>query len=71
MRCPADPPTVEEIVSVMREVGTGSHGARLRALIAVLWRGGLRIQEALSLSEHDLDPGRGAILVRRGKGGRR
>jgi site-specific recombinase XerD len=71
VRYPADPPTVEEIVSVMREVGTERHGARLRALIAVLWRGGLRIQEALSLSEHDLDPARGAILVRRGKGGRR
>ena len=32
------------------------HGIRLRALIVVLWRGGLRIQEALSLIESDLDP---------------
>jgi integrase len=71
MRYPADPPTVEEIGAVMRKVGTRNHGARLRALIAVLWHGGLRIQEALSLTEHDLDPTRGAILVRRGKGGRR
>ena len=31
MRYPADPPTVEEIVAVMRKVGTGRHGARLRA----------------------------------------
>jgi integrase len=54
VRYPADPPTVEEIASVMREVGTERHGARLRALIAVLWRGGLRIQEALSLSEQVL-----------------
>ena len=37
----------------------------------VLWRAGLRIQEALALAEADLDYGRGALLVRRGKGGRR
>jgi site-specific recombinase XerD len=71
MRYPADPPTVEEIVAVMRQVGGDRHGARLRAVIVVLWRGGLRIQEALALSERDLDPHRGSILVRRGKGGRR
>jgi site-specific recombinase XerD len=28
----------------------------LRAMIVMLWRGGLRVQEALALSEHDLDP---------------
>jgi integrase len=37
----------------------------------VLWRAGLRIQEALALSEADLDRGRGVLLIRRGKGGRR
>ena len=71
IRYPADPPTVEEIIAVMREVGPDRHGARLRGLIAVLWRGGLRIQEALALAERDLDPSRGSILVRCGKGGRR
>ena len=71
MRFPADPPTIEEIVTVMRHAGDGVHGRRLRGLIVVLWRAGLRICEALALAEADLDPRRGSLLVRRGKGGRR
>jgi integrase len=70
-RYPADPPTVEEIVEVMRAVGDRADGQRLRALIVLLWRAGLRISEALALQESDLDATRGAILVRRGKGGKR
>ena len=68
---PADPPRVEEIVAVMRQAGDGVHGDRLRALVVVLWRAGLRIGEALALHEADLEPGRCALLVREGKGGRR
>jgi site-specific recombinase XerD len=71
LRYPADPPTIEEIVGVMRAAGDSSDGARLRALIVILWRAGLRIGEALDLAETDLDPSRGAVLVRNGKGGRR
>jgi integrase len=56
----ADPPKIEEIIAVTARPG-----------IVVLWRAGLRIQEALALAEGDLDHGRGALLVRRGKGGRR
>jgi integrase len=67
LRYPADPPKVEEIVAVMRAAGDDAHGRRLRGLIVV----GLRIQEALALAEADLDDRRGALLVRRGKGGRR
>jgi len=70
-RYPADPPTVEEIIAVMRAAGNGADGTRLRALIVILWRAGLRIGEALDLAETDLDAARGAVLVRRGKGGRR
>ena len=43
---PADPPTVDEIVAVMRQTRADRHGVRLRALIVVLWRGGRRIQES-------------------------
>ena len=71
MRYPADPPTVDEIVAVMRHTGDHRHGWRQRAMIVVLWRAGLRLQEALALAEHDLDQRRGSLLVRRGKGGRR
>jgi site-specific recombinase XerD len=71
IRYPADPPRVEEIVAVMRAAGGGIHGTRICGLIVVLWRAGLRISEALSLAERDLDPARGAILVRAGKGGKR
>jgi integrase len=55
----------------MRTVDDRADSHRLRALIVLLWRAGLRISEALALQESDLDPTRGAILVRRGKGGKR
>jgi len=71
MRYPADPPRVEEIIAVMRQAGEDRHGLRVRAVIAVLYRGGLRISEALALTETDVDPGRGSVLIRHGKGDRR
>jgi site-specific recombinase XerD len=71
LRYPADPPTIQEIVAVMRTVGDKPDGIRLRALIVLLWRAGLRISEALALAETDLDRSRGAVLVRHGKGGKR
>src|SRR4051812_29660367 len=58
-RYPADPPTVAEIVAVMRHAGTDVYGVPLRALIVVLWRAGLRIREALALGESELDERRG------------
>jgi hypothetical protein len=42
LRYPADPPKVEEIVAVMRTAGDRAHGRRLRSLIVILWRAGLR-----------------------------
>ena len=61
MRFPADPPTVEEIILVMREAGPGPYADRTRGLIAILWRAGLRISEALALTESDLDPKTGSV----------
>jgi site-specific recombinase XerD len=62
---------VEEIIAVMRAAGDGPDGARLRGVIVVLWRAGLRIGEALALTETDLDLDRGALLVCHGKGDKR
>ena len=56
---------------MMRQTADDRHGWRVRAMIVVLWRSGLRIQEGLVLGEHDLDHRRGSVLVRNGKGGRR
>ena len=66
LRYPADPLTVDEIVAVMRHAANDRHGWRLRAVIVVLSRAGLRVQEALAVTEHDLDARRGSILVRHG-----
>jgi site-specific recombinase XerD len=54
---------MQEIIAVMRCAGDDPDGLRLRGVIVVLWRAGLRISEALAL--------RGAVLVRPGKGGKR
>ena len=58
LRYPPDPPTVEEVIAVMRAGGENVDGLGLRGLIVVLWRAGLRISEALALAE--------VILTRRG-----
>ena len=71
LRYPPDPPSVEEIIAVMRAAGDGPDGIRLRGVIVVLLRAGLRISEALELNEGDLDADRGALLVRYGKGDKR
>lgn len=70
-RYPADPPTVEEIVVVRRQAQRARYGHRLNGLIVVLWRAGLRINEALSLTETVLDERRGSVLIRHGKNDRR
>ena len=38
---------------MMRQTTDDRHGYRVRAMIVVLWRAGLRVQEALALIESD------------------
>jgi hypothetical protein len=64
LRYPPDPPTIEEINTVMRMAGDGVRSGRLRAPIVILWRAGMRIQKAMALSEANRDQRRGAVLVR-------
>ena len=46
----------------------GVTGHRNRALLAILWRTGVRISEALELRPHDVDFKNGTVRVRLGKG---
>jgi hypothetical protein len=70
-RYAADPPTVDEIIAVMRHTAHARYGNRLNGLIVVLWRAGLRIKGALSRIETDLEEQRGSILARLAKNDRR
>jgi integrase/recombinase XerD len=68
----ADLLTADEIESLMRQCSRRAPtGIRNRALVAVLWRCGLRIGEALALAVKDFDPDAGMLVVQRGKGGKR
>lgn len=51
--------------------GRAPSGVRNRALLAVLYRGGLRITEALSLYPKDIDADAGTVTVLHGKGDKR
>ena len=68
----ADLLTPAEIELLMRQCSRRAPtGVRNRALLAILWRCGLRIGEALALAPKDLDADSGTLVVQRGKGGRR
>ncbi len=63
--------TEEEVSKLMRACShRAPTGIRNRALIALLYRSGLRINEALLLYSKDLELDKGAIRVLNGKGGR-
>lgn len=66
---PAEPLTREEVLALL---GTCSRraptGMRDRALICLLWRGQLRISEALALKVADFDPRACTVRVLHGKG---
>ena len=62
--------TPDEVQRLLASFSSGAEGIRNRALVAVLYRTGLRINEALTLYPKDLDLERGAIRVLNGKGGK-
>jgi len=66
---PAEPLTKSEVRQLIRACSIkASTGVRNRALITVLYRGGLRLNEALSLFPKDLDHTQSTIRVLHGKG---
>lgn len=68
-RLPAELLTPGEIRALMAACShRAPTGVRNRALIAVLWRAGLRLGEALALRPKDLDAARGTVTVLHGKG---
>ena len=61
--------TEDEVRALIGACSTrGVTGHRNRALLAVLWRTGVRISEALELRPHDVDFENGTVRVRLGKG---
>lgn len=68
---PAEVLSPGEVRRLLAACGRGRAGRRNQALIVVLWRGGLRIAEALALEPRDVDREAGTLTVRHGKGNRR
>lgn len=66
---PPEPLTPQEALSLLSACSAvAPTGIRNRALLVLLWRGGLRVSEALALMPKDVDPTRGTVRVLRGKG---
>jgi site-specific recombinase XerD len=65
---PPEPLTPDEVWRLVDACGRGLAGRRNRALIITMWRGGLRVSEALALAPKDVDLERGRIAVLHGKG---
>jgi site-specific recombinase XerD len=71
-RYPPEVLTADEVKALIRSCSNRAPtGVRNRALITVLYRGGLRLGEALALMPKDVDPDAGTVVVLHGKGDRR
>jgi len=69
---PAEVIPREEIIRLLAACSSRAPtGIRNRALITVMYRGGLRISEVLNLMPRDVDPRAGTITIMNGKGGKR
>ena len=69
-RLPPEILTDHEVLAVMRACGESDTGLRNQALIAVMYRSGLRVAEALALYPKDVDAAAGTVRILCGKGGR-
>jgi integrase/recombinase XerC len=69
-RLPPEILTDGEVLALMRACGESDTGLRNQALIAVMYRSGLRVAEALALYPKDVDAAAGTVRVLCGKGGR-
>lgn len=70
-RFPAEVLTPGEARSILAQCSLNAPtGIRNRALLTVMYRGGLRISEALALKPSDVDYARGSVRVLHGKGDR-
>ena len=67
-RFPPEVLTDAEVRALLKACPMSATGIRNRALLAILYRAGLRISEALDLCPKDVDLERGAIRVLHGKG---
>ena len=68
---PAEPLTTDEVQQLLAAASRRSlTGIRMRALIAVLFGAGLRLQECLDLEPRDIDTAAQTVRVRQGKGRR-
>lgn len=68
---PAEVLRPDEVYALIDACGRGPAGRRNRAMIAVMWRAGLRCGEALALYPKDVDLASGRIQILHGKGDRR
>ena len=65
---PPETLTIDEMRKLLGVCNDGATGCRNRALIAVGWRAGIRISEAIALCPKDIDRGSGSIRILHGKG---
>lgn len=70
MKLPPQALTHAEVQRLLVACGESPVGLRNRALLAILWRGLLRCEEAKELLPVDVDHDDGSILIREGKGRR-
>ncbi len=69
---PAEVLTPDEVRALLKACShRAPTGVRNRALLMTLYRGGLRVSEALQLAPKDIDRAAGTVTVLRGKGGKR